>query len=62
MQRFTLAGEVGIVTGGNGGIGQGIARGLQECGAQVVTAARNVTKNASALADLGKIGPTRMPD
>lgn len=57
MQRFNLAGKVGIVTGGNGGIGAGIARGLLECGAAVVIAGRNAAKNEVAVADLGKIGP-----
>ena len=57
MQRFNLAGKVGIVTGGNGGIGKGIARGLLECGATVVIAGRNKAKCEAAVADLGKIGP-----
>ena len=57
MQRFNLTGKVGIVTGGNGGIGEGIARGLLECGATVVIAGRNAAKNETAVADLGKIGP-----
>ena len=57
MQRFNLAGKVGIVTGGNGGIGAGIARGLLECGAAVVIAGRNASKNEAAVADLAKVGP-----
>jgi 2-deoxy-D-gluconate 3-dehydrogenase len=57
MNRFDLKGKVGLVTGGNGGIGQGIARGLLECGAAVVIAARNEEKNKAAVAELGKIGP-----
>ena len=57
MQRFNLAGKVGIVTGGNGGIGKGIAHGLLECGATVVIAGRNKAKCEAAAADLGKIGP-----
>jgi 2-deoxy-D-gluconate 3-dehydrogenase len=57
MNRFDLSGKVGIVTGGNGGIGAGIARGLLECGATVVIAGRNMAKHEMAVADLGKVGP-----
>ena len=56
MHRFDLKGKVALVTGGNGGIGQGIARGLLECGATVVIAGRNEDKNKSAVAELSKIG------
>ena len=56
MHRFDLKGKVALVTGGNGGIGQGIARGLLECGAQVVIAGRNDAKNKAAVAELSKIG------
>lgn len=45
------------MTGGNGGIGAGIARGLLECGAAVVIAARNEVKNEKAISELSKIGP-----
>jgi 2-deoxy-D-gluconate 3-dehydrogenase len=57
MHRFDLKGKVALVTGGNGGIGQGIARGLLECGAIVVIAGRNEEKNKAAAAELSKIGP-----
>jgi 2-deoxy-D-gluconate 3-dehydrogenase len=57
MHRFDLKGKVALVTGGNGGIGQGIAHGLLECGAAVVIAGRNEEKNKSAVAELGKVGP-----
>ena len=41
MQLFDLTGRVAVVTGGNGGIGLGMARGLAGAGATVVVAARN---------------------
>jgi 2-deoxy-D-gluconate 3-dehydrogenase len=52
MQLFDLSGKVAIVTGGNGGIGLGIARGLAQCGADLVVAGRNVDKNQAAVAEL----------
>jgi 2-dehydro-3-deoxy-D-gluconate 5-dehydrogenase len=57
MHRFDLKGRAALVTGGNGGIGQGIALGLLECGAAVVVAGRNEDKNKAAVAELSKIGP-----
>jgi 2-deoxy-D-gluconate 3-dehydrogenase len=50
---FDLGGKVALVTGGNGGIGLGIARGLREAGAQIAIAGRNEAKNAAALQSLG---------
>jgi 2-deoxy-D-gluconate 3-dehydrogenase len=49
---FDLSGKVAIVTGGNGGIGLGMATGLAAAGAQVVVAGRNREKNAAAVAQL----------
>lgn len=57
MHRFDLNQRVALVTGGNGGIGMGIARGLLECGATVVIAGRNEDKNKATVAELSKIGP-----
>jgi 2-deoxy-D-gluconate 3-dehydrogenase len=49
---FDLAGKVAVVTGGNGGIGLGMARGLAEAGADIAVVGRNESKSLSAVADL----------
>ena len=51
-----LTGRVAVVTGGNGGIGLGMARGLAKAGARVVVAARNEDKSNSAVAELKALG------
>ena len=55
-QLFDLAGRVAVVTGGNGGIGLGMARGLAQAGAGVVIAARDPAKSATAVAELEALG------
>ena len=50
-----LEGKVAIVTGGNGGIGLAMARGLAAAGARVVVAGRNAQKNAAAAREVGGI-------
>ncbi|MES2713602.1 MAG: SDR family NAD(P)-dependent oxidoreductase, partial [Pseudomonadota bacterium] len=49
---FDLSGRVAFVTGGNGGIGLGLASGLAKAGAKVMVAARDQAKNAAAVAAL----------
>jgi NAD(P)-dependent dehydrogenase (short-subunit alcohol dehydrogenase family) len=49
---FDLSGKVAIVTGGNGGIGLGMARGLAEAGAAIAVVGRNEAKSAAAAAEL----------
>ncbi|MFQ5521771.1 MAG: SDR family NAD(P)-dependent oxidoreductase [Candidatus Methylomirabilia bacterium] len=56
MKHFDLSGRVAIVTGGNGGIGLGMARGLASAGADLVVAARNREKNAQAVKELEALG------
>ncbi len=56
MHLFDLTGRVAIVTGGNGGIGLGMARGMAAAGARIVIAARNGQKAAAAIAELEALG------
>jgi 2-deoxy-D-gluconate 3-dehydrogenase len=56
MQSFDLRGHVALVTGGNGGIGLGMAEGFAEAGATVMLAARKAEKAESAVAGLRKLG------
>ena len=56
MRLFDLNGRVAIVTGGNGGIGLGMAMGLAEAGAAVLITGRNEAKNAEALSRLTEAG------
>ncbi len=56
MDLFDLSGRVAVVTGGNGGIGLGMARGLAAAGAAVVVAARNRDKSEAAVAALTALG------
>ena len=50
---FDLTGRIAMVTGGNGGIGLGMAQGLAAAGARVVVVGRNAAKNAAAVERLG---------
>jgi NAD(P)-dependent dehydrogenase (short-subunit alcohol dehydrogenase family) len=53
---FDLTGKVGLVTGGNGGIGLGMAEGLAAAGAKVAIWGQNPQKNADAQAKLKAYG------
>ncbi len=52
MELFSLKGKVAIITGGNGGLGRGMAQGLAAAGANIVIAARNKAKTATTAAEL----------
>jgi len=56
MNLFDLTGKIAIVTGGNGGIGLGMAQGIAACGASIVIAGRNEDKAAAALTTLHEAG------
>jgi 2-dehydro-3-deoxy-D-gluconate 5-dehydrogenase len=55
-ELFDLTGKVAIVTGGNGGIGLGMARGLAAAGAAVAIVGRNADKSEAAVAELTHAG------
>lgn len=57
---FNLSGKVAIVTGGNGGIGFGIASGLAAAGATIVIAARDQKKTERAVERLKSQGTFAM--
>lgn len=57
---FDLAGQVAVVTGGNGGLGRGIAFGLAEAGAAVAVFGRNEAKNSQVLSELKATGVPAM--
>jgi 2-dehydro-3-deoxy-D-gluconate 5-dehydrogenase len=55
-ELFDLKGKVAIVTGGNGGIGLGMARGLADAGADIAVVGRNEAKSNEAVAELRSRG------
>ena len=56
MDMFDLTGRVAIVTGGNGGIGFAMARGLARAGASVAVIGRDGAKSARAVSELESLG------
>lgn len=52
MSLFDLSGKTAIVTGGNGGIGLGMALGLAEAGASVAVVGRDAEKTRRAAAEI----------
>ena len=57
LEALDLSGKVAIVTGGNGGLGLGLARGMANAGAAVAIVGRNMEKLEAAYEDLKGIGP-----
>jgi NAD(P)-dependent dehydrogenase (short-subunit alcohol dehydrogenase family) len=55
-QAFDLTGKVALVTGGNGGIGLGMAKAMAKAGADVAIWGTNAAKNATAQAELASTG------
>jgi 2-dehydro-3-deoxy-D-gluconate 5-dehydrogenase len=56
MTLFDLTGRVAVITGGNGGIGFGMAGGLAQAGASIVVSGRRADKNAEAVQRLEQGG------
>jgi NAD(P)-dependent dehydrogenase (short-subunit alcohol dehydrogenase family) len=59
MSIFDLSGRVAVITGGNGGIGLGIAQALALSGCNVSIWGRNAEKNKAAAATMAK-GPGKV--
>jgi len=56
MELFDLSGQVAVITGGNGGIGLGMAKGMAAAGATIVVAGRDAAKNSTAVEELAAAG------
>ena len=56
LDLFDLTGKVAIITGGNGGIGFGMAKGLARAGAAIAVVGRNAEKSADAVKHLQDLG------
>ena len=61
LNRFKLDGQVALVTGGGRGIGEGIAYGLAEAGADVVLVARRTEEIERVAENIRKMGRRALP-
>lgn len=59
LDKFSLEGRSGIVTGAGSGIGRAMATGLAEAGAEVVVAGRNTDRLAAAAGYINAAGHGR---
>ncbi len=53
---FDLTGKVALITGGNSGIGLGMAKGLAAAGADIAIWGTNAAKNATAREEIAQAG------
>ncbi len=60
-ERFSLNGKRGIITGASRGIGRGMAEGLAEMGADLVIAAREITRLQTVASELSAYGGRVVP-
>jgi 2-deoxy-D-gluconate 3-dehydrogenase len=58
LKQFDLSGRVAAITGGNGGIGLGMAKGMANAGATIVVAGRDAGKSEAAVRELRALGAT----
>jgi NAD(P)-dependent dehydrogenase (short-subunit alcohol dehydrogenase family) len=61
LAEFDLTGKVALITGGNSGIGLGMAEGLAKAGADVCVWGTNAQKNAAAQKQLERTVPACSP-
>ncbi|MBW2308001.1 MAG: glucose 1-dehydrogenase [Deltaproteobacteria bacterium] len=61
LEKFSLRGRSGIVTGGGSGLGKGIATALVQAGASLVIAARGVERLQQAAGEMRAFGGPVVP-